>query len=68
MVIDKRTWKQYSAKLPNSEALKVLREVIDYITEKLNDFEVIASSYARLGTILFLTGTSRKPLNAWKEH
>jgi hypothetical protein len=35
VVIDERMWKRYSAKLPNSEALKVFREVIDYITEKL---------------------------------
>jgi hypothetical protein len=35
VVIDEKTWKRYSAKLPNSEALKVLREVIDYITRKL---------------------------------
>ena len=34
-VIDERNWKRYSAKLPDSEALKVLREVIDYITKKL---------------------------------
>jgi len=35
MVIDEQMWRRYSAKLQNSEALKVLREVIDYITEKL---------------------------------
>lgn len=34
-VIDKKMWKRYSAKLSNSEALRVLHEVIDYITEKL---------------------------------
>lgn len=34
-VADRSMWKRYSAKLPNSEALKVFREVIDYITEKL---------------------------------
>jgi len=28
-------WERYSNKLPNSEALKVLREVIDYISKKL---------------------------------
>jgi len=35
VMIDERMWKRYSAKLPDSEALKVFREVIDYITEKL---------------------------------
>jgi len=35
VVIDEKMWKRYSAKLPNSEALIVLREVIDYITKKL---------------------------------
>jgi len=35
VVIDERMWKRYSAKLPNSEALKVFGAVIDYITEKL---------------------------------
>jgi len=34
-VIEERMWKRYSDKLQNSEALKVLREVIDYITKKL---------------------------------
>jgi len=35
VVIDERMWKRYSAKLPNSKALNVFREVIDYITKKL---------------------------------
>lgn len=35
VVIDERMWKRYSAKLLDSEALKVLREMIDYMTEKL---------------------------------
>ena len=35
VVIDERMWKRYSAKLQNSEALSVFREVIDYITDKL---------------------------------
>lgn len=35
VVIDDKMWKRYSAKLPTSEALRVLREVIAYITEKL---------------------------------
>jgi len=35
VVIDERMWKRYSAKLQKSETLKVFREVIDYITEKL---------------------------------
>jgi len=35
VVIDERMWERYSNKLPNSEALKVLREVIDYISKKL---------------------------------
>jgi len=35
VVIDERMWKRYSAKLQNSETLKVFREVIEYITEKL---------------------------------
>jgi len=35
IVIDEKMWKRYSVKLPNSEALRVLREVIDYITKKL---------------------------------
>jgi len=35
VVIDERMWKRYSIKLQSSEALRVFREVIDYITEKL---------------------------------
>jgi len=34
-MIDEQMWKRYSDKLPSSEALKVLREVIEYITGKL---------------------------------
>jgi hypothetical protein len=33
--IDEHTWKQISTKLTNVEALKVLREVVDYATERL---------------------------------
>jgi len=35
VTIDERMWKRYSAKLPNSEALKVLRELIGYVVKKL---------------------------------
>jgi len=35
VVIDEKMWNRYSAKLPNSEALRVLRHVIDYITKRL---------------------------------
>jgi len=35
VVIDEKMWKRYSAKLPNSEALRVLRSLIDYATKKL---------------------------------
>lgn len=35
VIVDERMWKRYSDKLPNSEALEVLREVIDYTFEKL---------------------------------
>jgi hypothetical protein len=33
--IDEQTWKQISTKLTNVEALKVLREVASYVTERL---------------------------------
>jgi len=33
--IDEQTWKQISAKLTDAEALKVLREVVNYANERL---------------------------------
>ena len=34
-VINKQTWEQFSAKLSNAEAMKVLRELVNYVTDQL---------------------------------
>jgi len=33
--IDEQTWKQISAKLTDAEALRVLRQLVDYVAERL---------------------------------
>lgn len=33
--INKQTWEQISAKLPSAEAIRVLRELVNYVTDRL---------------------------------
>jgi len=33
--IDEQTWEQFSAKLPNAEAMTTLRKLVNYVTDRL---------------------------------
>ena len=57
VVIDERNWKRYSARLPDSEALKVLRELVDYIAKRLES-RIDDTDVWREGVAFFSKGKS----------